>query len=506
VPGALLRTGNLQELKALGVDGQPVYSAALQLREAIRLKMGREAADCLAIPQPNETGDIIDWYAPMEGDVVPWSAATPEERTEAFRQLNALHEQLRATTASMQAEAQSREKQLFGRLLEKALHFPDPEHLYLVEGKPVVTFWGFASRNAPDNLDPLLALRPPPSPAAAAEPMPAASAFNAAPPPSPEPLAVEAKPRRSWRWLWSLLLLLLLLLLALFLLRACAPTVVLPFGLSQLELPGLPLTEEQQRLHEEAEVRDVLWRSGTTTGLAAGSTGLASEAALPLDKAVTAEANAAALDNLNKDAAALAADKAAQEALAKEALAADKAPKGNEPLNKDQLGKDGNKAPPPELPKTEANAPKPPTAADKKPAPVAPPELNPNAPNAGKPLSIPPELAKGTSTEFLNGSWKAGSGIQDARTGKPMQLDYRFEDGKGQVVVRGSNGLECKGAVNANMQSGQLAISNQGQATCNDGSQYKLPEVVCAPGASSADCTGRYGNQQFPLSMKQGNP
>ena len=49
--GALLRSGSLQEFNVLGVEGQPVHSAALQLREAIRLKIGREAADCLAIPQ-----------------------------------------------------------------------------------------------------------------------------------------------------------------------------------------------------------------------------------------------------------------------------------------------------------------------------------------------------------------------------------------------------------------------------------------------------------------------
>ena len=81
--GALLRSGSLQEFNVLGVEGQPVHSAALQLREAIRLKIGREAADCLAIPQKNESGDRIDWYAPFEGDVVPWSAAVSEERDSA---------------------------------------------------------------------------------------------------------------------------------------------------------------------------------------------------------------------------------------------------------------------------------------------------------------------------------------------------------------------------------------------------------------------------------------
>lgn len=86
-----------------------------------------------------------------------------------------------------------------------------------------------------------------------------------------------------------------------------------------------------------------------------------------------------------------------------------------------------------------------------------------------------------------------------------MQLDYDFKDGKGQVKVRRGDGVECSGAVNAAMQGGKLAISNQGQAACNDGSSYKLPEVVCSPDSrSAADCTGSYENKQFPMSMRQG--
>jgi len=49
MPGALLRSGEAREFQALGADGQPVYSAALPLRETIRLKLGTDAANCLAL-------------------------------------------------------------------------------------------------------------------------------------------------------------------------------------------------------------------------------------------------------------------------------------------------------------------------------------------------------------------------------------------------------------------------------------------------------------------------
>ena len=72
----LLRSGSLREYHALGVLGNPLFGAAAQLSATVRRQLGSEAADMLAIPQINEAGDRVDWYAPFDGPVVPWSAAT----------------------------------------------------------------------------------------------------------------------------------------------------------------------------------------------------------------------------------------------------------------------------------------------------------------------------------------------------------------------------------------------------------------------------------------------
>jgi len=189
--GALLRSGRLQEFKPLGEDGQPVYTSAPQLREAIRLKLGRDAAYCLAVPQRNETGDRIDWYAPEEGDVVPWSAATDEERLEAKAMLVKMHASLLQVASAMRGE-QSRDRQIFGRLLEKVIYFPDNSHVYLVNGKPVLTFWGFTDTQGSSGEDPLGRLQPK-APALAADPLPVSE------PPLPPP--VVEKKRFSWWWL-----------------------------------------------------------------------------------------------------------------------------------------------------------------------------------------------------------------------------------------------------------------------------------------------------------------
>lgn len=120
-----------------------------------------------------------------------------------------------------------------------------------------------------------------------------------------------------------------------------------------------------------------------------------------------------------------------------------------------------------------------------------------------EPLSIPEQAGNGPA-DFLNGDWRAGAGIQDRRTGKPLRLEYRFNDGKGEVTVRRPDGVTCSGPVAAAMNDGRLGIDSQGQAACADGSNYDMPQVTCAQGAQSiADCTGSYGNERFPMSMRR---
>lgn len=143
---SFLRSGSLDDILALGENGQPIYTSALQIREALRLKKQQHIVDCLAIPQINEQGNRIDWYAPFEGKVTSWIAASSTERKAAVKQLAICL----ASASDISLRAKKSEKaaqQLFGALLAKALQFPDQNHVYLVSGKPVITFWGFVSQD-----------------------------------------------------------------------------------------------------------------------------------------------------------------------------------------------------------------------------------------------------------------------------------------------------------------------------------------------------------------------
>lgn len=225
-----LRSGNLDALLALGENGQPVWASALQIRETLRLRRQTTLANCLAIPQANERGDRLDWYAPFSGKVKSWLAASDREKRQALDQLTLNQQDLQALSLRAR-DADNPAMRLFGALLAKTLQFPDQQYVYLVDGKPVITFWGFVDPQARTRDDALACLRdsldeelpplvvPAPEPERAAAPEPVAAPVVAEPEPEllaepepqpePAPLSVVADtPARKKSALRPLLLVL----------------------------------------------------------------------------------------------------------------------------------------------------------------------------------------------------------------------------------------------------------------------------------------------------------
>jgi hypothetical protein len=506
--GNLLVSGNPQHFKAIGEGGQPVYAVAFQLREAIRLKAGASTANCLAIPQSNQHGSMVDWYAPLEGDVVPWSAASSQEREHALARLDAAHRTLESAIEKMRlAEAKDvqaeREINTVLPLMRKVFYFPDPQFIYLVNGEPVIAFWGFHTQSAGLPVDPFVSLRP-----------------VSVTPAAPAVAALSEPARRSW-W-WWLLLLLLLLLLLFFLWRSCAPVTPLPSSSSSL--PGLstqtvnpPLLPGQPTVPVDSTVRPVpdglidrgvstvrRWWSGSDPGVGV------SVPAAGADLTSRNEASGSSTADLNSpvpggdvatnsqapDAGAPVAQSPTAESSTAEPPAAPIVP----PLT------------PPQTPSQDA----PQSTQQVTPPPlVAPPDLAANQPGSGnspgaqppgRPMTIPQQAINSGDTRFLDGSWTAGTGIQDAKTGKPLRIEYDFSQGKGQgkVTIRRADGSQCVGAVSAQMQGNNLQINDRGVATCSDGGSIALPRVTCIPQPNGqANCQGRYENgATFPVSMR----
>ncbi len=529
---ALLRSGEIKDYTPLGQDGMAVYTVASQLRDAIKFKRGRSFAEYLAIPQRNEQGDKIDWYVPFDSTradgqymIIPWTSATEEERETARAELKIFERTaLELGKELIQSPTSKGDQLLFARLLcggnpdditdpenLKALRFPNPEHVYLVNDRPVITFWGFLEKHAAAHGNPFLSLQ-------AAEPKPVAPSIPIAPAVAApiEPVIEKKHPCRVFWWVLPLLLGLLLLLAWWFkdLWWPKEDTVVKnePVTVSEpkeqkAKKPKKPKEKEVRKLNE-ALYRYLNGRWVDHNGVSVTDSSILNNlntAPVVGDGNVSGDVNSLlpTTDDIKVDA--LNNDKAGDIKADENKMAGNAPQPPVDPLaeNKADIKADQNNG------NTNANL----NTADNKNNPTAsgdakniPANNNATSPMSGnaKPLQIPTASTQNGNVDFLNGRWNAGAGIQDKTTGKPLRLSYAFSDGVGQVQVQRGDGVQCTGDVSAKMQGNGLNIANKGVAKCSDGSSYQLPEVICKPGATSvADCQGGYGSGQgFPMTMK----
>jgi len=452
VAKSFLRSGSLDDIQALGENGQPVYTSALQIRETLRLRKQQTLADILAIPQLNEAGDRIDWYAPIAGKVTSWLSASDSERASAITQL----EQSRAVVQTLCQSALKSAKpgqQWFGALLAKAIQFPDQNHVYLVDGRPVLTFWGFVHLDKKSRVDALDCLRPPvfkPENSLVDLPLPTISRSEPVTPlvapkvtPKPQPDATpitETKrtPARGWLRFWWLIPG-----------AALAATLVMQFT-------GAFAPAEQ------------------TTAKEPVTPVVTEKRALPATDAPVAQPQVIAPPPVAEDKPQAVADVPVVKA--------------------------------PELPVTPAAVVAP--AAQATPEPTAPAAAAPvaSSPEDKNALTMPPDAVKVGSTKFLNGNWRVVLDIKTPITGKPPSLRYQIKNGKGTAKIQYGDGMTCKADISAGlMSSGNLVINSRFKAKCSDGSRYQMPEIVCTqPLNGIADCKGRYdGNTVFPMTMKR---
>lgn len=439
----LLRSGNLDDFQAVGGGGQAVFESALQIREALRLRKQQSIVDCLAIPQVNDEGDRVDWYSPTEGVVTSWKAADEDAR---FRALRLLESTLSSVESLSKKSLQSPKtaQQLFGSLLSKAFQFPGENFLFLVDGKPVITFWGFVNLNEnarEDILDCLRAsLLPVPMPAPVIEPEPE---------PEPAPAIIFEKADEP---------------------LVAAPATVHITADDLYEAHPAPVMTASEPEPEPAPAivaakkrRVALW-------------------ALPVAAVVVAAVAAPLLwPKQAPTAEPVKAVAVAPVAIAPKPVAA------VEPL-------------PLNLPLHQAEV-----AAVKAAEPVeAEPVVITAIPKDA--MVMEAGQVKSGSTRFLNGSWRAMLEVTDPITGKPPYVRYQIQNNKGTArVVHGKN-VVCRATVFSGLHSnGELMIKTRGNARCADGSRYPMPEITCKAGTNDvAECSARYDAKTVvPLTFRK---
>ncbi|RRZ95582.1 SrfA family protein [Erwinia sp. 198] len=484
-----LRSGSLDAVLPLGENGQPVYLSALQLRETLRLRKQQQIADCLAIPQPNDAGDRLDWYSPISGKVISWAAASDSARAHALNQLVACQQTV-ADLCQRALQSDKNSQKLFGALLAKAIQFPDQNFVYLVGGKPVLTFWGFVSLEKKGQLDPLDCLR------AVEEEAPLTlSKMTAAAPVVAVAPAVSATP------------------------AAAAVTPAAAPAIAAYQTSAEPENTPEPPPAASAPVKPKPVKNTARQNLLRYGWILPAAALLVVFgvqmknyfSAMRQEVTASPTANVN----------APKPAVAPEKAAADRQQPATEPAKQTTETKpaaDAIKQPAETQPVAEQDAVLPvapasvaavaatptQTAAEATPAPVAQPPAVP----AGKDdLVLPTNAVKLGSTRFLNGNWRVIVGIKTPLTGKPPVLRYQLRNGKGQAQMTQGDGTVCRVEVYAGvMKSGNLVINSRTRAKCSDGSRYHMPELTCVQGAegTAAACSGQYdADTVLPMTMKR---
>ena len=578
--GKILTGGNISEHYPLGADNSALYSWAATFLKNLDLK-DKSYSRYFAVPETNKTGSRIDWYcngAYYQGDplIVPWENAGEPERAAALAELDGMMDGLAKMAERLRSKpGLSADMKLFVQFIAgdpdkgtgpMALETPGKKFIYIVEGHPVLTFWGFTEKGVETaGSDPFYFLRTPkapePAPAPAPEPAPAPApapepepAPAPAPEPAPEPApATETKVKRKgfWAllpaWLWwillPLLLLLLLLLLWFFLLKphffpapalSPLPQISAPLqdGSSEDKAAVQPEEPQEEAPEESApEEKPDPERTDVINSVQPGASAGTADSAAPGGAMPSGNAPEAAPDAeqpANPDTApdagepAAPADQGSNPDAEQPSAPADQAANPDAAANADQ-GADTGAAPAangavnPDAAQNGANAPDSAAAAAPQGQAGAAPDGRTAAAAAGgadqgtrpvKPIPRPMKAEALRNSVMTPGSeLSADSGLRDEKHRTPIKMNFKWNgDGTGEEVIRKADGTECRGPVMASRTGGNVSISPSGSIACTDGSSFRAQKIDCHADSSGNSRCAMSGNggRSVPVVLSDG--
>lgn len=196
----LLNSGGWEGMREAGSFGRRLHSLYPQLRLIIADELGADLAGLLAEPVVTATGDRIDWYGQGEGEPVTLASLPADQRQPVYEQLLEAYDRLEALADRYLASGEAGRMPL-GRALQAALVPPADSNVFLLDGRPVITFWGFFQDRdwgEPMDLGRWRALRRPPA-IAVTQPPPSAPAVpvtesSPAPPAPAVPTVAPSRP------------------------------------------------------------------------------------------------------------------------------------------------------------------------------------------------------------------------------------------------------------------------------------------------------------------------
>lgn len=129
-------------LRALGVRGLPVTDYSEQIHAMLCLRGMHNIADCFAVPLRSQPSQDLQWYSPLQGEVIRWSEAEVQQKQQALLVLGQVFTTVEQLSEHCRA-GKTPAGTFFARLLDKMASFPGEEAIYLVNNHPVITFWSY---------------------------------------------------------------------------------------------------------------------------------------------------------------------------------------------------------------------------------------------------------------------------------------------------------------------------------------------------------------------------
>lgn len=431
--GVPLASAPANRYHPIGVQGQPVFAAHVQLRAALLQRFGPRHAHCFSRPDQDPRDETIRWHAEVPGAARTWTELSAAEQATAALTLEEIRGDLVAYARTLRGQSADGSAHTIALLLEQAVIIPSADHLHLIGDQPVLSFWGF-ERVKGQGINGL-GLVPAAEPAATGATIPSAA-------------PLETPSRRRWSWAWwlgliPLLLLLLLLFAWLFWGQGCTPSFVTNGG-------GLPVPVAEPP-HQEGAVTP-------TPPVSGGAILPGAPGAAEFSGTLGPSQGAGTLSGLPSS-----------------PIGESKPPAVPSPAPDSAAG-----APPPPVPNL---PPVPPTVS---PVPPAAP------PVAKDPLQIPPDALQKGDPSFLAGYWQSRRGVIDEQTGEPLVQRYRFDQrGQGEAIIRRADGSECRAPAQGKISGGKLTMQEQGRIVCPDGRTYSPAETRCERTASGVTvCRG----------------
>lgn len=146
VSGEKISSGFLSDYEPLGINGDPVYRAATQIRTLLAKDLGENVANLFATPLRDDRNNAIDWYSAEKGQVTPFNAFSTGEQASFTQEIKEKLARVEHLGRRLSSNPKNQTAQTYAGLLKSIQNYPDASQIFIVNNHPVIAFWGFHTR------------------------------------------------------------------------------------------------------------------------------------------------------------------------------------------------------------------------------------------------------------------------------------------------------------------------------------------------------------------------